>query len=148
MRAGRAQPLGFVEPDDPRLHHDAAVAPGGEPVAARKLPACDIAPRDAAAGKGAGDAACSARQGARLKHPLKIGARFPATGIARLAKPRCEIVLVAHRSGSRDAEMVVECEGCARSPAKINDTRSLAWETTRLDAPCPSNTATDLANKT
>src|SRR3546814_6351760 len=77
MRAGRAQPLGFVEPDDPRLHHDAAVAPGGEPVAARKLPACDIAPRDAAAGKGAGDAACSARQGARLKHPLKIGARFP-----------------------------------------------------------------------
>src|SRR3546814_4361624 len=27
MRAGRAQPLGFVEPDDPRLHHDAAVAP-------------------------------------------------------------------------------------------------------------------------
>src|SRR3546814_5260473 len=122
MRAGRAQPLGFVEPDDPRLHHDAAVAPGGEPVAARKLPACDIAPRDAAAGKGAGDAACSARQGARLKHPLKIGARFPATGIARLAKPRCEIVLVAHRSGSRDAEMVVECE---RSEEHTSELQSL-----------------------
>src|SRR3546814_13304013 len=62
MRAGRAQPLGFVEPDDPRLHHDAAVAPGGEPVAARKLPACDIAPRAAAAGNGAGDAGSSRRQ--------------------------------------------------------------------------------------
>src|SRR3546814_11996583 len=54
MRAGRAQPLGLVEPDDPRLHHDAAVAPGGEPVAARELPARDIAARDAAAGQGTG----------------------------------------------------------------------------------------------
>src|SRR3546814_7522697 len=119
MRAGRAQPLGFVEPDDPRLHHDAAVAPGGEPVAARKLPACDIAPRDAAAGKGAGDAACSARQGARLKHPLKIGARFPATGIARLAKPRCEIVLVAHRSGSRSEEHTSELQSLMSSSSAV-----------------------------
>src|SRR3546814_2948623 len=97
MRAGRAQPLGLVEPDDPRLHHDAAVAPGGEPVAARELPARDIAARDAAAGKGTGDAACSARQSARLTHPLKIGARCPAPGVAWLAKPRLEIVLVPHR---------------------------------------------------
>src|SRR3546814_17893954 len=101
MRAGRAQPLGFVEPDDPRLHHDAAVAPGGEPVAARKLPACDIAPRDAAAGKGAGDAECSARQAARLKHPWTIGARLTATGIARPYKTWGEIVFVAHLRGPR-----------------------------------------------
>src|SRR3546814_3308131 len=97
------------------------------------LPACDIAPRDAAAGKGAGEAACSARQSARLKHPLKIGARFPATGIARLAKPRCEIVVVAHRSGSRDAEIVVEQEGSARSPKHINESRSLACRINRSE---------------
>src|SRR3546814_540930 len=94
-----------------------------------------------------GDGACAARQGARLKHPLKIGARFPATGIARLAKPRCEIVLVAHRSGSRDAEMVVECEGCARSPDQINESRSLACEINGLAAPCLSAPATCLVKK-
>src|SRR3546814_15089130 len=137
MRAGRAQPLGLVEPDDPRLHHDAAVAPGGEPVAARELTSRDFAARDAAAGKGTGDAACSARQSARLKHPLKIGARFPATGIARLAKPRCEIVVVAHRSGSRDAEIVVEQEGSARSPKHINESRSPPCTINTLACPRP-----------
>src|SRR3546814_15459761 len=62
MRAGRAQPLGFVEPDDPRLHHDAAVAPGGEPVAAPKLPAWHISPRAAAAGQRRGWAGGPARR--------------------------------------------------------------------------------------
>src|SRR3546814_11460573 len=85
MRAGRAQPLGFVEPDDPRLHHDAAVAPGVEPVAARKLPACDIDQRDVAAGTGAGDAACSARQGSSLTNPLKIAEGVLGTAIRRRA---------------------------------------------------------------
>src|SRR3546814_1087735 len=93
------------------------------------------------------DVCSSVSQGARLKHPLKIGARFPATGIARLAKPRCEIVLVAHRSGSRDAEMVVECKGCARSPDQINESRSLACEINGLAAPCLSAPAPCLVKK-
>src|SRR3546814_15448989 len=56
-------------------------------------------------------------------------------------------VLVAHRSGSRDAEMVVECEGCARSPDQINESRSLACEINGLAAPCLSAPATCLVKK-
>src|SRR3546814_7413742 len=56
--------------------------------------------------------------------------------MARLGKPRCEIVDVAHRSGSRDAEIVVEQEGSARSPKHINESRSLACRINGLAAPC------------
>src|SRR3546814_18289392 len=40
--------------------------------------------------------------------------------------------------------MVVECEGCARSPDQINESRSLACEINGLAAPCLSAPATCL----
>src|SRR3546814_14809948 len=67
--------------------------------------------------------------------------------MARLGKPRCEIVDVAHRSGSRDAEIVVEQEGSARSPKHINESRSLACRINGLAAPCLAAPATCLVQK-
>src|SRR3546814_2916271 len=43
--------------------------------------------------------------------------------------------------------MVVECEGCARSPDQINESRSLACEINGLAAPCLSAPATCLVKK-